>query len=90
MSQVGPSTAHCITDDEMEYDFFLSHYQKTGGHLALAIKYELRDTNPHWKVFLDVDDLNQIHDLSENIFRSRNVVLLLTEGKIMYFLSEIG
>jgi hypothetical protein len=46
---------------------------KTGGHLALAIKSELLKVNPKLKIFLDVDDLNQVHDLSDNIIHTRNL-----------------
>ena len=43
---------------------------------------QLIDRSPSLKIFLDVDDLNNIHILEENVAKSQNFVLLLTEGAL--------
>jgi len=65
-----------------EYDVFLSHRQISGGDMAQAIKLQLLDINPKLKVFLDVDDLNIIHNLENNIIHTKNIILLVTEGAV--------
>eukprot|EP01116_Phalansterium_solitarium_P005825 TRINITY_DN1796_c0_g1_i1.p1 TRINITY_DN1796_c0_g1~~TRINITY_DN1796_c0_g1_i1.p1 ORF type:complete len:243 (+),score=23.20 TRINITY_DN1796_c0_g1_i1:354-1082(+) len=63
-----------------EYDLFLSHKQVGGGDLAQAIKLQLEIEQPNIKCFLDVDDLNMIHDIEAAVRNSRTFLLLLTEG----------
>lgn len=65
---------------EIRYDVFLSHYQRTGGLLAMVVKLLLEKQNPFLHIFLDVDDLENIHDLKENVACTQNFMLLLTEG----------
>jgi hypothetical protein len=69
-----------IDQEEIQYDFFLSHYQRTGGLLAMCIKLLLLKQNPDLRIFLDVDDLENVHDLKLNVARTDTFVLLLTEG----------
>jgi hypothetical protein len=64
----------------IKYDLFLSHYQRTGGLLAMVIKMILESHDPTLRIFLDVDDLENIHDLKDNVKNSDNIALLLTEG----------
>ena len=45
------------------YDVFISHYQRTGEDLAKVFKLTLEQQRPGIKVFLDRDDLSQIHSL---------------------------
>ncbi len=54
----------------------------SGGDMAQAIKLQLLDINPKLKIFLDVDDLNIIHNLENNIIHSKNVILLVTDGAV--------
>jgi len=69
-----------LSEGNTLYDIFLSHRQVTGGGIALALKLELEKMRPGVKIFLDVDDLNNIHDLEENVRNSKNFLLLITEG----------
>lgn len=64
--------------DDIPYDLFISHYQKTGSNLALLIKNYLKEQN--LEIFLDVDDMKSTHNLEKNIENSENVLLLITEG----------
>lgn len=64
-----------------EYDLFISHYQYNGGQLALNIKLLLEKKNPEFKIFLDVDsNMENIHNLENFIKKSKNILLLITEG----------
>lgn len=69
-----------MTDENKIYDLFISHRQYNGGQLALCIKLLLKNENPNLAIFLDVDDMQNIHDLEKNIKNSKNVLLLITEG----------
>jgi len=62
------------------WDLFISHKQINGADLAQAIKLQLELLHPEIRTFLDVDDLNDIHSLDDNIAKSRNIILLITEG----------
>ena len=66
---------------------FLSHYQRTGGNLALALKMLLLEQCPTLKIFLDVDDLEDLQDLMQNVVDSANIILLLTDGTMFTDLS---
>lgn len=61
------------------YDLFISHKQENGGNLALNIKMLLLEKHKNMSIFLDVDDLENIHDLEKNIKNSENLLLLITE-----------
>jgi hypothetical protein len=50
--------------------------------MAQAIKLQLLEIDPKLKIFLDVDDLNVIHNLESNVANSKNIILLVTEGAI--------
>ena len=63
-----------------KYDLFISHKQSTGGHLAMSIKLLLLNKNPNLNIYLDVDDLKNIHDLEKNIIDSSNLLLLITDN----------
>jgi len=65
---------------EGTWDLFISHKQINGADLAQAIKLQLELIHPEVTCFLDVDDLNNIHSLDDNILKSKNVILLITEG----------
>jgi hypothetical protein len=52
--------------DHKKYSLFLSHYQRTGGLLAMVLKLLIESKNPNLNIFLDVDDLENIHDLKTN------------------------
>jgi len=59
---------------------FISHKQVNVADLAQAIKLQLELIHPEINIFLDVDDLNNIHGLEDNVNRSGNMLLLITEG----------
>lgn len=63
-----------------EYDLFISHKQENGSQLAQIIKLLLEKINPHLNIFLDIDDLGNIHDLEKNVKNSENILLIITEG----------
>lgn len=65
-------------EDDIPYDLFISHYQKTGGNLALLIKNYLKEQN--LEIFLDVDDMRSTHNLEKNIENSENILLLITNN----------
>lgn len=65
---------------KIKYDIFISHKQYNGGQLALNIKNELLKKDKNLKIFLDVDDLNNIHDLENNIKCSNNLLFIITDG----------
>jgi len=65
---------------EGTWDLFISHKQINGADLAQAIKLQLELIHPEIRTFLDVDDLNNIHSLDDNVSKSRNVILLITDG----------
>lgn len=65
-------------EEEDKYDLFISHKRATGGHLAITIKLLLLEKNPNLNIYLDVDDLENIHDLEKNIKNSENLLLLIT------------
>jgi len=69
-----------IQSESNSYDLFLSHFQLNGGDLVRSIKFELLQKRPYLKTFLDVDDLNQLHNLEDAVSRSKHLLLLLTEG----------
>ncbi len=53
---------HCFTGSpNYSYDVFLSHRQVNGGDTCQSIKLQLENINPNLKIFLDVDDLNEVH-----------------------------
>jgi hypothetical protein len=62
------------------YDLFISHKQSNGGYLAMNIKLLLTNKHPNLSIYLDVDDLENIHDLPENVYNSHNLLLIITEG----------
>jgi hypothetical protein len=74
----GPANA--LVTHAGQWDIFLSHRQINGADLAQAIKLQLELAHPMIRVFLDVDDLNNIHILEENVKNSTNLLLLITEG----------
>jgi len=51
-----------------------------GADLAQSIKLQLEVLRPELKIFLDVDDLNNLHILDDNVKNSKNFLLLITEG----------
>jgi hypothetical protein len=74
------------------YDLFISHKQENGGNLALNIKMLLLEKYKNMSIFLDVDDLENIHDLEKNIKNSENLLLLITEDvfKRPFVIKELG
>jgi len=64
-----------------KYDIFVSHKQTTGKYLAQSIKHELSQCFPvplSW--WIDVDNLENLQDLTEVVRLSRNFMLLITPG----------
>eukprot|EP00741_Cyanophora_paradoxa_P014376 tig00000190_g13867.t1 len=77
------------------YDIFISHKQSTGKNLARIFKQaaekEALELGIELSIFLDVDDLNDIHILGNNVRASRSVLLLLTKDvfRSHYVLQEL-
>lgn len=46
-----------------KYDIFLSHKQQNGADLAQSLKLLLTTQRPELKIYLDVDDCNELHSL---------------------------
>lgn len=46
----------------------------------MVLKLFLTQKDPNLRIFLDVDDLENIHDLKVNVQRTNCFALLLTEG----------
>jgi len=67
-------------DTAYDYDVFLSHKQLNGADLAHSIKLQLQALRPNLRAFLDVDDLHEVHKLEEFVSKSKNFVLLITDG----------
>lgn len=49
------------------FDLFLSHRQINGADLAQSIKLQLAHLRPDLDIFLDVDDLNNVHNLEVSL-----------------------
>jgi hypothetical protein len=62
-TEASPNTIQKSDSPNIEYDVFLSHKQANGADLAQSIKLQMIDLNPDLRIFLDVDDLNNIHNL---------------------------
>ena len=69
---------------EQHYHLFLSHTWKSGQDQVAVIKRQLSAMLPGVKIFLDVDDLDDLAKLEEHIKRSTLVLCFLSRG---YFLS---
>jgi len=74
-NQIEDNSAH-------KYDAFLSHRQANGGDLAEALKLQLEAKDPSLRIFLDVDDLENVHSLDDKVKGSRNFILIITEGAL--------
>lgn len=68
-----------------EWSIFLSHVWSTGQDQMRIVKQRLVEMVPDLKVFLDVDDLQEIGDLEGYIDRSQHVLIFATSG---YFQSR--
>ena len=75
--------APIISDDG--YHFFLSHVWGTGQDQMRIVKQRLLEMIPDLKVFLDVDDLEDISDLEGYIDRTEIVFIYCSQG---YFQSK--
>ena len=67
-----------------KYHLFNSHIWSTGQDVAATIKRQLQRIFPVVKIFLDVDDLEDLSKLEQYVGESAVVLLLLSKG---YFLS---
>ena len=67
-----------------KYHLFNSHIWSTGQDVAATIKRQLQRLFPVVKIFLDVDDLEDLSKLEQYVGESAVVLLLLSKG---YFLS---
>ena len=64
------------------YHLFLSHVWKTGQDSCRVIKQRLGEMIPGARIFLDVDDLEEIADLEGYIARSHSVLVYLSAGYV--------
>lgn len=73
--------------NEKEYHLFISHTWRTGQDQPAAMKAALQQALPKAKpkIFLDVDDLDDLTQLETHIASSKVVLLFLSKG---YFLSR--
>lgn len=69
---------HPYVETELKYDIFLSHKRKTGEDLAARLKYELQQIRPELRIFLDVDDQEEVQDLEIIVRQSKCVIFLIT------------
>ena len=53
--------------------------------MALILKTFLQSKDPSLSIFLDVDDLEDIHNLKLNVAATANVIVLVTEGVLERF-----
>jgi len=70
--------------DNKQYHTFLSHIWSSGQDQTAIIKRKLQLLLPSVKVFLDVDDLEEIGDLEKYVRASQTMVIFLSSG---YFFS---
>lgn len=61
-----------------KYDLFISYKQSNGAQLALIVKLLLEKKNLN--IFLDEDNLDDLHDLEKFVKKSENILLIITEG----------
>jgi hypothetical protein len=67
-------------DDGKDFDVFLSHAQNLGQDQVAIIKLTLEQVLPEIKIFLDVEALDDLHELDELVRGSRTVLVFLTQG----------
>ena len=64
----------------LTWHLFNSHVWSSGQDAAAVIKTELRHLLPGIKIFLDVDDLEDLGSLEEYIQRSQVILIFMTKG----------
>ena len=69
---------------EHRYHLFLSHIWSSGQDQMATVKRELQLLVPGIKVFLDVDDLEEIGDLEKYVRQTQTMLIFLSKG---YFFS---
>jgi len=72
-------------DDKIKWHLFLSHTWSSGQDQVSVIKRQMQLLLPAIRVFLDIDDLENIHSLESYVARSQCVLLFYSRG---YFFSE--
>jgi desulfoferrodoxin (superoxide reductase-like protein) len=63
-----------------QHHLFLSHRQNLGQDQVAVIKNRLQVLVPGIRIFLDVDTLDDVHDLALIVSRSKSLLLFLTAG----------
>ena len=80
------STLHApLLDVKHRYHYFISHVWSTGQDQARSIKELLKESLPGVRVFLDVDDLEDISKLEEEVEASAIIIVFLSAS---YFASR--
>eukprot|EP00741_Cyanophora_paradoxa_P012325 tig00000169_g11910.t1 len=62
------------------FDIFISHVQSTGGDLAQLLYMTIKGARPDLKIFLDVRDGEDVHNLPAVVQRTNCILLILTPG----------
>eukprot|EP00741_Cyanophora_paradoxa_P012324 tig00000169_g11909.t1 len=62
------------------FDIFISHVQSTGGDLAQLLYMTIKGARPDLKIFLDVRDGEDVHNLPAVVQHTNCILLLLTPG----------
>ena len=70
--------------EQMRYHLFLSHIWSSGQDQVATIKRQLQLLLPGARIFLDVDDLQEIAKLEEYVEQSQCILIFLSRG---YFFS---
>ena len=80
------NTLHApLLDVKHRYHYFISHVWATGQDQARSIKQLLKESLPGVRVFLDVDDLEDISKLEEEVEASAIIIVFLSAS---YFASR--
>ena len=80
------STLHApLLDVKHRYHYFISHVWSTGQDQARSIKELLKESLPGVRVFLDVDDLEDVSKLEEEVEASAIIIVFLSAS---YFASR--
>ena len=72
-------------EGDEKWNLFLSHVWSTGQDQMRVVKQRLLEMMPDLRIFLDVDDLEEIGNLEQYIKRSRSVLCFCSTG---YFESK--
>ena len=67
-----------LLDGDLSFHLFISHVWSTGQDQARAIKQLLQQSLPGCRIFLDVDDLEDISQLEDKVDASAAIVVFIS------------